>query len=168
MSTSKRLTRAEACDLLGIGPKQLSRHVTDGMPCHGTGTKARFPWPEVRVWRDRWLVETGKRQAAPTSLEEARRRLEAARAAIEELKLEQLQGRLMTVEQADRHLDGAFGRVRALLSTLPTKIAPLLLGLASIPDIVAKLEQAIQELSEELRRADDVPAADEADEDAAA
>lgn len=155
----RELNRAEARAALGEMPERtFARWVAKGMPRRGDGEAARYPWPEIY----RWLLEQARREAKqaatkPSTVEAARRQFEGARASIEDLKLEQLRASLMTAEQYAQALESAFGRVRARALTLPTKTAPLMVGLLTVQDALAVLQPAVAELLDELHAADDVP-----------
>jgi len=150
------LTKAEAGDRLGIGPKQLMRHVADGMPHSGSGVKIRFPWPAIRKWRDDFLVESGKRKATPTSIDEAELQLTAAKAQIEELKLEEMRKRLLKREDAAKWFEDACQRVRGHLLPLPQKLAPRVVGVRTTQEALAAIQPIVDEVMDELHRADDV------------
>lgn len=126
--SQRRLTKAEAADRLGISSKQLERYVSDGIPCTGTGAKRRFPWPEIRAWRDKVLIAQGKALAEskidrrpPVSLDEARLRKETAEAQLKEIALAEAEGKLIPLETHGRLFAAACDRLRSALMAVPSK-----------------------------------------------
>lgn len=83
------LTKAEAAELLGFTERRLEQLVAEhphDLPCVGRGARRRFPWPALREWRDKQLVQHGVRSVRPQSLEEARARKLAAEADLAEME----------------------------------------------------------------------------------
>lgn len=154
---SKTVTRRDATDRLGISAKQLSRHIADGMPVEGSGKAARFPWPEIRIWRDKWLVESGKRAAAPTTLDDARQRYESARAQMAELELAERRGELLRVSAYQAAREAADQRVAARLKALANRLAPAVVGTTSVADGLQRVQPLIAEAMAELYQGDDIP-----------
>ncbi len=124
----RRLTKAEAAEQLGISPKQLERYVAEGIPCSGTGASRRFPWPEIRAWRDKLLVKQGKAKAEqekpPARRDDIGKALDRkalAEAQLLEIKLAEAEGRLIPMEMHERRYAAACDRLRAVLMTIPSK-----------------------------------------------
>jgi phage terminase Nu1 subunit (DNA packaging protein) len=116
MSQSE-LTKADAAERLGVSAKQLERYVHDGLPCRGTGRGRRFPWPEIRRWRDERLREEGRAAAersAPVDLEQARARKADADADIAEMERDKMRGGLIPLEVHEERVAGLAGRLAAV------------------------------------------------------
>lgn len=110
--SQRRLTKAETLDQLGISPKQLERYISDGMPCTGTGAKRRFPWPEIRAWRDKLLVAQGKAKAEQQEpkqkgdIAKAFDRKVIAEAQLLEIKVAEAEGRSIPIEVHEERVRG--------------------------------------------------------------
>jgi phage terminase Nu1 subunit (DNA packaging protein) len=129
MSMSRaRLTKAQAAEKLGVSPKSIERHAAAGMPYTGTGAKRRYPWPEIRAWRDKLLIAQGRAQAEaklerrpPVSLDEARLRKETAEAQLKEIALAEAEGKLIPVTMHEQRYAAACDRLRSALMAIPSK-----------------------------------------------
>lgn len=148
-----------------ISPKQLERFFDKGMPHKKRGVTIVIPVPQGAVWYHDYCVEKGRKEAQPTTLDEAKQRREAANAEIAELELAKLRNDLMTVVDGERAIADAFTRVRARLMNLAARIAGVVVGVQSIPDGLTRVDPLVQEVLEELRAADDVPLPDDTEVD---
>jgi phage terminase Nu1 subunit (DNA packaging protein) len=119
---SRTVNQKELAELLGLSARQIRN--LDGMPRDGDG----YPVPEAVRWFVSYREAIAQTKVAPSSLEESEKRLADAQAAMAELKLATMQGRLMTVEDYKRVRYDADQRVAARVKTLPTRSAPLLGG----------------------------------------
>lgn len=150
---------------LAISEKQVQREMAEGMPHEREESgKLKFPWPDVRVWRDEQIRERAKTEAAGgepgdkgPSLVQARARRELAEAELAELELAEKRGELVPAAEFDRALEEAFGRARARLLALPPKLGAHGVGHRTPREAQAALEPLIREVMEELHRAGDVP-----------
>lgn len=106
--------------------------------------------------------------AKETDEDEAERRKAVADAELKEMKVAQLRGSLITVEQHRREMQRVLRRVRESIDTFPGKHAAKLPGDASMNDRVKALRKVALELMAELRTAADVTDDDDDEEDAAA
>src|SRR5689334_18883219 len=93
------LSKRAFAETFGVSEAQLERLFHLGMPHAKTGRKITIPTPEGRVWYHRYLVEKGRKEAAPVDLREARRRKESADAEMAELELAKARGELATVDE---------------------------------------------------------------------
>jgi hypothetical protein len=151
------LTKRAFGDLFGISEAQLERLFHQGMPHEKRAKKSYIPMPAGRVWYTEYLVQKGRKQVTPTSLDEARQRKEAAQAEMAELDLAKARDELMTASEFARVLGDAFARARARLQNLAPRIAGTVLGAETITEAQARIEPLVREAMEELRRAEDVP-----------
>ena len=90
-----------------------------------------------------------------------RTRREKAQAQLREIELAERNGRLMTLDDFERAVGDAFGRVRAKLLNLPARAAQAAVGAQTIGEALLRIEPVVREVMDELRRADDVPELDE-------
>lgn len=169
MSQSK-LTKAEAAERLNCTPKSIERWCQEGMPRMGTGRAARYPWPEILLWRDarrerQIRAEYDERDPDELDLETERARLVAAQARLAELELAQAEAKLVTVEYADAREAARLQRLRAKLLAFPSRWAPRLVGLRSIAEAQLALEPAITEAMQSLSETAEDEGPDDADDD---
>jgi hypothetical protein len=165
-NAAAEITKRSFCDTFGVSEAQLERLFQLGMPhAKGASRRVEIPMPDGRVWYHNYLVEKGKKQAAPKDLDEARKRRAAADADLAELELAKARNQTMLVEDHERMLGEAFGRVRARLLNLAPRAAGAAFGAPTLQECQAKIEPVVREIMEELEAADDVPNAGDVEED---
>jgi hypothetical protein len=161
------LTKRAFAETYGVSEAQLERLFQQGLPHAKRSTrKVAIPMPEGRIWYHNYLVEKGKRAAAPKDIDEAKHRKMAAEAELAEIELEKAREELMTVAEFEKAIGDAFSRVRARLTNLAPRLAGVVLGAGTVQEAQARAEPLVREAMEELRAADDVPAVDEEPSDA--
>jgi hypothetical protein len=153
------VSAAEVVQRLGVSKNLVSYMAREeGAPCDHHGWR----WPETMHWFIRREKARGRPAGGGEGASLARDRLETARAEMAELELAKLRGELMTLEQYDTVVGGAFARVRARLLNLPGKFA----GegeMKAREELLELAQRLIDEALEELATGDDVPhALDEA------
>lgn len=158
------ITRDEAKAALGDMPlRTFALWVKRGLPRKGDGKKERYPWPDIYHWLleqiERRAREKAREDAKPKDIEEAHRRKAAADAELAELELAEKRALLMTVEAGEAVMAADYARVAARLKAAPTKYAPRVVGLKTIPEGVTVLQGAFRECMEELYQGKDVPTA---------
>lgn len=112
--------------MFGESGKQIERYVAEGMPCTGTAHKRRFPWPEVRNWRDERLRRMERDKSArekPTDINEAKRRKEAAFAEKAELEVAEMRGELIPLDVHESRVDALTLRLSGACKGLDRYIA---------------------------------------------
>lgn len=149
--SQKRVTKAQLVDLFGESAKQIERYVAEGMPCTGTGRARKFPWPEVRNWRDervRRLEREKVDRTKPASLDDARARKEAALAEKAEIEVAQLRGDVIPLELHEQ-------RVEALCVRLAGPVKGLSRFVADVQRATTAVEAAavLDRISDRLLRA---------------
>lgn len=156
-NTAREWTKRQFCEVFGVSEAQLERYFQRGCPHKKKNSrKVVVPMPEGRIWYLDYVRELERKKAAPTSLDEIRKRKEGAQMQMEELKLAREQGKTMLVDEHEKLLADAFSRVRAKL----LNFAPRAAGAASgetVQERQAQLEPLVVEIMEELCKADDVP-----------
>jgi len=155
------ITNAECAIRLALSTKQIAREVEAGMPHERDGNKLKFPWPDVRIWRDEHIREMAKAEMRPADKDDARKRREAAEADLAELKLSRERGEVLPVQDFEKLLENAFTRVRARLLAIPPKLGAYGVGHKNARDAQAALEPFVYEAMAELSEAGDVSFADE-------
>lgn len=155
-----KLSKAAFCATHGVSESQLERLFQQGMPHEKRGRRIDIPVPQGRVWYHAYLVEKGRRQAAPKNIDDAKMRKMDAEAELAELELAKARDELMTVAQYDRAVLDAYSRVDVRLQSLSPRLAGAVLGAATIQEAQARIDPLIEEARTELRQADDVPSPD--------
>ncbi len=160
-NAATEVPKAAFCATFTVSEAQLERLFQQGMPHEKKGRRIMIPMPSGWLWYKNYLVEKGKKAAAPKTIDDARLRKETAQAGIEELKLAREQGLTMRVAEHEKMLGEAFSRVRAKLLNLAPRAAGAAFGASSIQDCQAKIEPVVAEIMEELCAAGDVPEVEE-------
>lgn len=163
------ITKRNFCDTFGISEAQLERLFQQGFPHRkASSRKIMIPMPAGRVFYHEYLVKKGERKAKPSTIDDARLMKESATAELEQLKLARERGLTMKVEDHERLLADAFARVRAKLVNLAPRAAGAAFGAETLQACQAAIEPVVDELMDELCKADDVPEPEEGDEAEAA
>jgi phage terminase Nu1 subunit (DNA packaging protein) len=146
---SAGLTPKDLGDRLGVSTRSLLNFEKRGLPVAGEGAAKRYPWPAAREWFNEYLQD----QAAPdgSELEEARVRKWTAEARRAEYELARTEGSMVAVEDMERLLEDVLQRLRGKLLSLPQKLAPRMVDLASYAQALPILEAEVAEMMDELR-----------------
>lgn len=151
--TTESITQAELSRRLNRTARQIRKLNDRGIPRNEDGT---YPWPEAQEWwvkfkqgeKDRRGLTPSKE---PSELDRARAAKEWNLAELRRLELEEKLGNLVSIDFMDAQLAAALQRTRQVLNTLPGKIAPLLVGCATVPRAQMILQQAIDEAMPSLQ-----------------
>lgn len=168
--SQKQVKKSDLVEWFGESSKQIERYVAEGMPCEGTGQARRFPWPEVRNWRDerrdRQLREKLEKDK-PADIEQARARKMEAEAREAELRVEKMLGSIVPLEMVGEAVGRVVDAAMPVLQNLPSNYGLRLeeLGLTSIA-AERVLESIATDLTLALQQtADSHEAAAQVDED---
>jgi phage terminase Nu1 subunit (DNA packaging protein) len=162
------LTKAQLVDRFGESAKQVERYVAEGMPCTGTGVVRRFPWPEVRNWRDsrveRMAWEAAEKKWKPAGDDEvklARDQRTIAENKMIQIDLAEREGRVITTAHHEAVCSELGERLRAVLINLPGNYS-LDLERLGVPvekaqevleriaaDVTSKLRDAAEEMEDD-------------------
>ncbi len=154
------MTKQELARALDLSIRQIENLVVDGMPHAKRGRRLLFEAAAIVWYFRRKLQEFEAR--TPPSVEEARARRELAQAELAEYELAEKRRQMLSIEDHDRILGRLQDRLRAKHLNLPGKWAPQIVGLRSIPEGQARLEEMMHECLLELTRV-----ADQVEEDSA-
>jgi hypothetical protein len=83
------------------------------------------------------------RPTRPTSFAEAQRRWRLATAQLRELELRQKEGGLVYASDVRHECERVFGNVRSRLLAMPTKLAPIVANIHSVPECAEILRHEI-------------------------
>ena len=157
-NASTKLTKREFADLFGVSEKQLERFFAQGMPHdRESARKITIPMPDGREWYKNHLVNKGRKEAQPSTINEAHLRIATAKAERDELQLAKEKRQTMKVEEHIELLADGFSRVRAKMLNFAARAAGAAFGAATIQECQAKIEPLVLEMMEELATANDVP-----------
>ncbi len=154
----KLLTPKETADRLGISTRWLRSLCKQGeLPKRGEGKSARHPWPDVRKAYNEYLVRSALEKSGKDEYHRERAKLIALKREAAEYDLGLRRKVLMTLEQYDEAVGGAFMRVRRQLDTLEQRMAPDIIGIKTLRDARAKVHEHVSWIKQELYEAKDVP-----------
>ena len=143
----------EASAILGKDVITLKSWFNLGCPVIERGSKSK-KWricpADVIAWRENKIAQDAVGDTSQLDYEEARRREMAAKAAMLELDLAQRRGQLVEVEYIADLVDEEYSNVRARILGLPTRLAPQVAGVSSLPELSEIIEAGITEVLEEL------------------
>jgi len=143
----------EAAAILGRNVTTLKAWFHQGCPVLERGSKTR-KWrispADVIAWREAKIAQEAVGDTSTLDYDEARRREMAAKAAMLELDLAQRRGQLIEIEHIAIVVGEEYSNVRARILALPTRLAPQVMGLTSLPALRELIEDAIHDVLEEL------------------
>lgn len=143
-------TIAECAEHLFIDERTLKRHLDEGnVTRKGRGA---YQLDEVRREYLTYLksAASGRAQETNSKRVDAGTRKDDAIAEKYEIEIAQKRGELLLRSEVLAGLSAVFGRVRAKLLAIPSKLAPMLHGLSTVAEVQEKLSDAINEALEEL------------------
>lgn len=131
-------------DLLQTSGKVIREWEAAGMPGRrDEGRRARYDLWVVLPWlKNRWLVESREAKSDSPALE----RLRLARAEQEELKLQELKGRLIDKADVEAGLVARAISLKRGFLAIPRASAPVLAGMSEPREIEAHLAERMREL----------------------
>lgn len=143
----------EAAVILGKNIVTLKTWFNLGCPVlerGGQNHKWRICPADVIAWREAKIAQDAVGDTSQLDLEELRRRELAAKAAMLELDLAHRRGQLVEVEYIADLVGEEYSNVRARILGLPTRLAPQVTGVSSLPELREIIEAGITEVLEEL------------------
>ena len=150
-SRPRKLSQAEAAWALGLTPQAIGMLAKqDGAPVTVDGGKTYLLWPEFPRWRD-------AKRASKKDQDGTGDRLDRARARIEELKLEELEGSTVRKEEYRAELRAVASLLRAIILAIPGKWAHRIIGIDKLSRAQTLLREMASGLIDESRVAGDEP-----------
>lgn len=147
------LSKADLARAWGVSLPTVGAWVKRGCPYISKGGPGK-PWifntSEVAAWREEQAAQAALGETQSLDIEEARRRKLAAEAALAELDVAKRRGEVIEIEEVARVIGDDYANVRAKLLSIPTKLAPQLLGVEETAEIKGLIERALTEALEEL------------------
>jgi phage terminase Nu1 subunit (DNA packaging protein) len=147
------ISKADLAQYVGVSLTTITNWVRQGCPFVARGTKGKawtFNSAEVLSWREAKVAENAIGDTSSLDIDEARRRKLAAEAAMVELDLAKRKGEVIEIEAVAGVVGDDYANVRAKLLSLPTKLAPQLIGIDDVATCKALIERGVSEALEEL------------------
>ncbi len=139
-------TQRQAAADLGITAQQLQNLGAKGAPRdQRTG---RYDWlPLFRWYLQQKQAEAVRKSSPPgrKQAEAARIRKQIAEARVAELALAREESTLVSIEYLEEQVEACVDRLRAKLLNLPGRLAPNLVGMATVAAAQSKLQDAVAE-----------------------
>lgn len=158
----KVVSQAELCEILGVVPMTIARLEERGFPCIEKGA-GRAPSKYDTQDCIQWLIEHEKRKLTQTpdgqfiDLDQERARLTREQADKVAMDNEERRRRLVDSDRVGMWWGKIISNAKTRLLAIPTKAAPLVLGMKSMPQVRDQLERMIVEVLSELSSANPVP-----------
>jgi hypothetical protein len=140
------MTKKELADLLGLKPRQIDNLVIEGMPRTKRGRAYVYGEQAVAWYYQR--KEQASEQRPDVLSSQARR--EAAKADLAELDLAEKRGQLVRIADVCKDYGAMLERLRGKLLNAPGKYAPRIVGIRTLAQARAVLEDLVRELMVEL------------------
>lgn len=135
----------ELAALVGCSGRHLQQLAADGI----IPKPERGRWPQATVAAYCEYLRSDARRG-PADFAAERARLTRARASVAELELEQRRGELLARADVDAAMIGAFGRVRARLLTVPSRVAAEVAAVGDPPGCEVIVRAAIYDVLSDL------------------
>lgn len=150
---AEALTQKDVARRLDLDVRQIRNLVKQGLPTT-TDDPPRYPWPACLHWYVERKISTAREQFTTTArLDAARLRAEEAKADTLELSLAEKRAGLVPMRFLERQVATLFEIVRSDLTSLPARLAPDLLNVASELEVRQRLEGPIDAALVRLRDA---------------
>lgn len=154
MTTSKEheeVTQAEAAKRLGITPQALGVWTRrPGAPVVLRKGRPMCIWPDFPRWRDAERERQVRQESKPDSAVNAELRYETARATKMEMEVAVLERTLVPADETAEKVGAVLGGVRSQILNLPQRLAPEMVGVKSIQEARAKLDDGVAGVLEAL------------------
>ena len=137
------LKKGQFAKLAGVSLTTLANWTRQGMPVNPDGTI------------NPWLAAKWKFSRNEEPEDNAAKRKALAEAELKELELQARIGELVRADEVGKVWTGAVARCRSRLLSLPSKAAPRVVGIESLPEVQDFLDSLIREALEELSTSED-------------
>ncbi len=160
MASDEYVNRARIAWLLDVDERTITNWVKqrDDFPSRVAGKARTFP---VRACIA-WYRDYKSSAAAPTDIDEAKARREAAEAQIAELKLAKQRGELLDANEVRRTWERILMSVRTRILGMRSRHAPAVVGLGTLGEAVRALDAIALDILASLREAADELESEEA------
>src|ERR1019366_10758332 len=139
----RKLTRDELASFYHVTVRTVDRWITDECPRHADGT---FDPAKVFQWRLDRAVADGS-----LNLNAERAKLARAQTEKAELDLAERRGELIDLQVARREIRAICSAARDRLMGLPERLAPVIVGIVSVPEMFSRLTLATNEALDSIQ-----------------
>jgi phage terminase Nu1 subunit (DNA packaging protein) len=145
----KIVRQGDLAEIFGVTSATIRAWRRAGCPVEqegGSGRPSLFNTMRCIQWHEGLIAG----ETADVDLAEAKRRKTVAEACLREIEVETARDALLPRIDVHAAVTSSFARVRSRLLSMPTKLAPLVLGLSSLPAVEDKLSVGVNEALAEL------------------
>lgn len=156
------MSQAELCEILGVVPMTIARLEERGFPCIEKGS-GRAPSKYDTQDCIQWLIKHEMRKLTQTpdgkviNYDDERARLTREQADKVAMDNEERRGRLVDSDKVGIWWGKIISNAKTRLLAIPTKAAPLVLGMKTMPQVRDQLERMITEVLSELSSVNPIP-----------
>ena len=152
----RELSQQDFGKLVGLTSRSIANLRERGLPCHVEGGRVFVPVAEGMKWYLDFKLAQAERRHRPSSMDEAKKRLEAARAELAELELTERRRDLMRTADHEALLSDAFARVASKLRPLADQVARQVTG-KTVGTRKLQATRIVDDIYQQLAAAEDVP-----------
>lgn len=150
------LSQKEIAAAFGVTTRTIQRWHDEGLPRQGTGRDTTYDLPECIAWRLEREREEVERILETFENEEASRKKKLAMQARKlELEVEEMEGRLIDIEDLEQLHSAPLAELRGQILSIPGRLGPLL-DRYKVQEAVAILDEFVAEFMESLSHLRDV------------
>lgn len=139
-------------DLIGVTSRTVFNLRKSGLEqyCRTRGNAVEIKVPDGVIWYVAYRERIATEHVSPSSIEEAQRRYETARAEKAEIELARMRGQLVALVHVELWVGELFARARSRLDGLPTLIAQRV-NAEGIPERRAQAQLLVDDVLAELQ-----------------
>ena len=141
------MTKSELGQKLDVSLTTINNWISEGMPYIRKGKKYDFDLRAVEDWVNKYKLPAS---TDDMTYADARRRHEAAKAAIKELEFKVRKGELLHVDIVMKLQGAVLQNIRSRILSLPAKLAVLSFGSSTIAENEAIIRKGIYEVLDEI------------------
>lgn len=148
------MNKAQYAERAGVSLPAVDLWIRRGMPAEKSGKEWQIDPDQADAWRDEY-------QGSNESLDLTRERARLAKEQADRTAMENAErrGKLIDSEKAAEWWASVITNARMRLLAIPTKVAPLVIGSKSLPEVRDVIEKAIHDALTELSAADPIAGA---------
>ncbi len=152
----KTINQKELSAIIGITPQQIIKLEKDGVFNRNGEKFYTLPNAVTEYITYKVASELRKVQGDDVDINEANRRKAIAQAVLLEMEVAEKEGKLISIDEIRKENEYILTSFRNKTLGVPSKVSPSLIGLESVAEIKAILDDAMYELLTELSRLDDM------------
>lgn len=149
----RRVNKGDLAAVFGVSLTTIGGWVRRGCPFLVAGSKT-VPWEfdtaAVARWREQQAAIAAQGDTSDLDIDEAKRRKLAAEAALAEIDLARARGEVVEIEQVAEVIGEQFSALRARLMAMPSKVAPLVIGVGDLGEVREVIDDHVRDALAEL------------------